>query len=91
MAAAVPPPLPAAGGVTPAVAPGAAASRELYPAIEPYGHGMLPVGDGHTIYWEQCGNPEGKPIVFLHGGPGSGVSVSRALQYAAGFYIDAVA
>lgn len=33
---------------------------------------MLPVGDGHTIYWEQCGNPEGKPIVFLHGGPGSG-------------------
>lgn len=82
MAAAVPPPVPAAGGVTPAVAPGAAASRELYPPIEAYAHGMLPVGDGHTIYWEQCGNPEGKPVVFLHGGPGSGVSDATLLGYA---------
>lgn len=33
--------------------------RELYPPIEPYAHGMLPVGDGHEIYWEACGNPDG--------------------------------
>lgn len=46
----------------------------LYPPIEPYESGMLPVGDGNRIYWEQSGNPEGKPVVFLHGGPGGGVS-----------------
>ncbi|MCT2585013.1 prolyl aminopeptidase [Actinophytocola gossypii] len=45
---------------------------ELYPEIEPYEHGMLDVGDGHRVYWEQCGNPDGKPAVVLHGGPGSG-------------------
>lgn len=37
--------------------------RELYPPIEPYETGMLDVGDGQQIYWEQCGNPEGKPAV----------------------------
>ncbi|ALM85811.1 prolyl aminopeptidase [Bordetella sp. N] len=46
----------------------------LFPAIEPYAHGYLETGDGHRIYWEQCGNPRGKPAVFLHGGPGSGCS-----------------
>ena len=46
----------------------------LYPAIEPYAQGMLPVGDGQQIYWEECGNPDGKPAVFLHGGPGAGSS-----------------
>jgi proline iminopeptidase len=45
---------------------------ELYPEIEPYDHGMLHAGDGHRVYWETCGNPEGKPVVVLHGGPGSG-------------------
>ena len=50
------------------------ALRSLYPPIEPYAHGMLPVGDGHEVYWEACGNPEGKPVVFLHGGPGAGCS-----------------
>ena len=45
---------------------------ERYPEIEPYAHGMLGVGDGQSIYWEQCGNPAGKPAVVLHGGPGSG-------------------
>lgn len=44
----------------------------LYPPIEPYAHGMLAVGDGHELYWEECGNPAGKPAVFLHGGPGGG-------------------
>lgn len=44
----------------------------LYPEIEPYRHGMLEVGDGNLVYWEECGNPDGKPAVVLHGGPGSG-------------------
>src|SRR5690625_798665 len=48
--------------------------RTLYPSIEPYDSGMLDVGDGHRIYWELCGNPAGKPAVFLHGGPGAGCS-----------------
>lgn len=43
-----------------------------YPAIEPYRTGRLAVGDGHDLYWELCGNPDGRPAVFLHGGPGSG-------------------
>jgi len=46
----------------------------LYPEIEPYDHGMLDVGDGNLVYWEVCGNPQGKPAVVLHGGPGSGCS-----------------
>jgi proline iminopeptidase len=45
----------------------------LYPPIEPYDSGFLDVGDGHKIYWEVCGNPAGKPAVFLHGGPGGGL------------------
>ncbi|WP_375386227.1 prolyl aminopeptidase [uncultured Microbacterium sp.] len=46
----------------------------LYAPIEPYETGMLLVGDGNRMYWEQSGNPDGKPVVFLHGGPGSGTS-----------------
>ncbi|MFE1664866.1 prolyl aminopeptidase [Microbacterium sp. P02] len=46
----------------------------LYPSIEPYETGELLVGDGNRMYWEQSGNPQGKPVVFLHGGPGSGSS-----------------
>jgi proline iminopeptidase len=45
-----------------------------FPPIEPYDSGMLDVGDGHQIYWEACGNPNGKPALYLHGGPGSGFS-----------------
>ncbi|MEO7005456.1 MAG: prolyl aminopeptidase [Terrimesophilobacter sp.] len=45
--------------------------RALYPEIEPYESGMLDVGDGQGLYWEACGNPDGKPAVFLHGGPGA--------------------
>ena len=52
----------------------------LYPAITPYASGLLDVGDGHRVYWEQCGNPQGQPIVFLHGGPGGGCTpLSRQL------------
>lgn len=46
----------------------------MYPPIEPYQHGFLDTGDGHQVYWELCGNPQGKPVVFLHGGPGAGCS-----------------
>ncbi len=46
--------------------------RGFYPPIEPYRTGLLPVGDGHTLYFEESGNPVGKPAVFLHGGPGGG-------------------
>jgi proline iminopeptidase len=45
-----------------------------FPEIEPYDSGMLDAGDGHWVYWECCGNPNGKPALFLHGGPGSGAS-----------------
>lgn len=45
-----------------------------FPPIEPYDSGMLDVGDGHRVYWECSGNPDGKPALYLHGGPGSGAS-----------------
>ncbi|MBO1905506.1 prolyl aminopeptidase [Microvirga sp. 3-52] len=51
--------------------------RTFYPEIEPYDRGMLDVGDGHRIYWELCGNPQGKPVVFLHGGPGAGCTPTQ--------------
>jgi len=46
----------------------------LFPPIEPYNHGWLSVGDGHEIYYEESGNPTGKPCLFVHGGPGGGAS-----------------
>lgn len=45
---------------------------ELYPEIEPYSTDMLPLDAVHQMYWEQCGNPRGQPVIFLHGGPGAG-------------------
>lgn len=47
--------------------------RTLYPPIEPYRTGALAVSELHTLYYEEVGNPEGKPVVFLHGGPGGGL------------------
>lgn len=46
--------------------------RELYPEIEPYAAHALEVGDGHVLHVEESGNPDGIPVVFLHGGPGAG-------------------
>jgi proline iminopeptidase len=46
----------------------------MFPPIEPFRHGMLEVDDLHTLYWEECGNPDGQPVLFLHGGPGGGLS-----------------
>jgi proline iminopeptidase len=48
--------------------------RTLFPEIQPYDTGTLKVDDRHTLYYEQCGNPNGKPVVMLHGGPGAGCS-----------------
>ncbi len=56
-------------------------ARTLYPEIEPYDTGMLDVGDGHVIYWERCGTPGAKSVVFLHGGPGSGCSSGQRRQF----------
>src|SRR5262252_5533724 len=47
---------------------------DRFPPIEPYASGLLDAGDGHQVYWECCGNPAGKPALYLHGGPGSGFS-----------------
>jgi proline iminopeptidase len=59
----------------------ARARRTLYPEITPYKTGRLDVGEGHNLYWEQCGNPNGKPVVFLHGGPGAGISEGHRRQF----------
>jgi proline iminopeptidase len=55
--------------------------RTLYPDFQPYETGMLDVGDGHSLHWELSGNPDGKPVVFLHGGPGGGSSPEHRRQF----------
>jgi len=50
------------------------AVQHLYPPIDPFDQRMMDVGDGHTVYFEQCGNPNGIPVVVCHGGPGGGCS-----------------
>jgi len=58
--------------VTKSAAASAGSRRKLYPSIEPYRTGRLRVSPQHEIYYEECGNPRGKPAVFVHGGPGAG-------------------
>ena len=58
----------------------------LYPAIEPFEHGMMPVDEMHTVYWEQCGNPNGVPVLFLHGGPGGGLSPTHRRFFDPAYY-----
>ncbi|GLZ10716.1 proline iminopeptidase [Actinomadura sp. NBRC 104425] len=53
----------------------------LYPPIEPYDSGLLDVGDGNRIHWEVCGNPDGKPAVMVHGGPGAGCTPAHRRQF----------
>lgn len=48
----------------------------MYPPIDPYVSGRLRVDEIHSVYWEECGNPNGLPVVFLHGGPGGGCSTA---------------
>lgn len=50
---------------------------DLFPEIEPYATGRLPLGGSHVMYWEQSGNPRGTPVLFLHGGPGAGAAAAH--------------
>lgn len=59
---------------------------DLYPEIEPFETGWLAVDDIHTLYWEQSGNPEGVPALFLHGGPGSGATAAHRRFFDASHY-----
>ena len=58
----------------------------MFPPVEPHDSGMLDVGDGHRVYWECCGNPAGRPVLFLHGGPGSGCSAGQRRFFDPGRY-----
>ena len=60
--------------------------KALYPAIEPYRSGRLQVDDLHSLYWEECGNPNGVPAVFLHGGPGAGLAPRHRQFFDPAFY-----
>lgn len=60
--------------------------KTLYPEITPYQHGWLNRGDGHEIYYELCGNPQGTPVVVLHGGPGSGCTPTQRRFFDPTFY-----
>ncbi len=59
---------------------------DLYPAIEPFDSGMLPLDDVHTMYWEVSGNPHGVPVLFMHGGPGGGCSPEHRRFFDPAFY-----
>jgi proline iminopeptidase len=59
---------------------------ELYPAIEPTHHGMLPLDARHTLYWEQSGNANGIPVLFLHGGPGAGSTPNHRRFFDPAYY-----
>lgn len=58
----------------------------LFPPIEPYRQGMLAVDELHTLYWEECGNPQGKPVLFLHGGPGGGTTPGHRRFFDPAYY-----
>lgn len=58
-----------------------------FPPINPYAHGMLAVGEGNEIHWETSGNPAGKPAVYLHGGPGGGLSGGYRRAFDPGKYL----
>ena len=55
--------------------------RTPYPPLEPHSHGFLDVGDGNELYWEECGNPQGKPVLFVHGGPGGGCTAEHRRMF----------
>lgn len=58
----------------------------LYPSLDPFDQRMLDVGDGHSIYVEQCGRPDGVPIVVFHGGPGGGCSPAMRRYFDPEYY-----
>ena len=59
---------------------------DLFPEIEPFACGRLPLDERHVIHWEQAGNPRGKPVLFLHGGPGAGASPAHRRFFDPRFY-----
>lgn len=59
---------------------------ELFPPIDPFQTGFLPVDEIHTLYWEQSGNPRGVPVLFLHGGPGAGASPTHRRFFDPSYY-----
>ncbi|MDY0028677.1 MAG: prolyl aminopeptidase [Pseudobdellovibrionaceae bacterium] len=60
--------------------------RDLFPPLTPYSQGFLSVDDTHTIYWEQSGNPDGVPVIVLHGGPGAGATSVHRRFFDPDFY-----
>lgn len=62
------------------------AFRKLYPALRPYSSGFLKADEVHTLYWEQSGNPDGVPILLLHGGPGAGATPEHRRFFDPHFY-----
>lgn len=58
----------------------------LFPPLQAYRSGMLAVDTVHTLYWEECGNPDGMPVLFLHGGPGGGLSATHRRFFDPAFY-----
>nr|CAB3464737.1 unnamed protein product [Digitaria exilis] len=66
--------------------PAAQMGMDLYAQVEPYDTGFLKVSDVHSIYYEQSGNPQGHPVVFLHGGPGAGTSPGNRRFFDPEFY-----
>ncbi|HOE42226.1 MAG TPA: prolyl aminopeptidase [Rhodoferax sp.] len=63
-----------------------APDTHFFPPIKPFHSGRLKVDDLHTIYWEECGNPGGAPVLFLHGGPGAGLSPEHRQFFDPAFY-----
>jgi proline iminopeptidase len=61
-------------------------NNPLFAPIEPYRSGHLVVDDLHTLYWEECGNPQGVPVLFLHGGPGAGLSPKHRQFFDPSYY-----
>jgi proline iminopeptidase len=68
------------------LAPAGPTRTDLYPPIDPYASGMLRLDDRHAMYWEECGNPNGVPVVFLHGGPGAGATAAHRRFFDPAFY-----
>jgi len=62
------------------------AVQHLYPPVDPFDQRVLDVGDGHRVYVEQCGNPDGIPVIVLHGGPGGGCSPAMRRYFDANLY-----
>ena len=61
-------------------------AKDLFPEIEPYDKGFLELSPPHRMYYEQCGNARGVPVVFLHGGPGAGANATHRRFFDPAFY-----